>query len=296
MDMDRILYRVRDEAMRFYGSRLISLAVYGSVARGTATEESDIDLLVIASPLPDGRIPRIREFDAVEKALEPDLEKASAAGFPAILSPIFKTPQEANRLGSIFLDMTLERVILYDRDEYLKALLDDLARRLAEKRAVRRKQGDFTYWILVPALNPGENWQRSTGQELSRKFLYKSRRRVKALHTLMTEEDWSDVVREAQEIVELCAKGMLRAIGIDPPRQHDVAPLLVANAERLPEAVREALPGLAEASKALRKEREFAFYGDDDFLPVEEYGADQARWAFGAAAEAVRLAEAVIRV
>ncbi len=61
-----------------------------------------------------------------------------------------------------------------------------------------------------------------TGESLSRNYLIKARNRLKALEVLFAEEDWSDVVREAQEIVELCLKGMLRAIGIDPPRQHDV--------------------------------------------------------------------------
>ena len=36
----------------------------------------------------------------------------------------------------------------------------------------------------------------------------------------------SDVVREAQEIVELALKGLLRQVGIEPPRWHDVGELL----------------------------------------------------------------------
>jgi HEPN domain-containing protein len=40
------------------------------------------------------------------------------------------------------------------------------------------------------------------------------------------EDDYSDVVREAQEIVELALKGMLRQIGIEPPKWHDVGQLI----------------------------------------------------------------------
>ncbi|MDH7599869.1 MAG: nucleotidyltransferase domain-containing protein [Sedimentisphaerales bacterium] len=36
----------------FYGQRLVSLCVFGSVARGTMHDSSDIDLLIVADPLP----------------------------------------------------------------------------------------------------------------------------------------------------------------------------------------------------------------------------------------------------
>lgn len=38
-----------------YGNRLISLAVFGSVGRGTARPDSDIDLLIIVEQLPARR-------------------------------------------------------------------------------------------------------------------------------------------------------------------------------------------------------------------------------------------------
>lgn len=40
----------------FYGDRLVSLAVFGSTARGTMRPDSDIDLLLVVDPLPDGRL------------------------------------------------------------------------------------------------------------------------------------------------------------------------------------------------------------------------------------------------
>ncbi len=43
---------------------------------------------------------------------------------------------------------------------------------------------------------------------------------------------YSDVVREAQELVELALKGMLRAVGIDPPKVHEVGGALLSNRDR----------------------------------------------------------------
>jgi hypothetical protein len=83
-------------------------------------------------------------------------------------------------------------------------------------------------------------------------------------------------VREAQEIVELALKGMLRRVGIDPPKWHDVGFIFLEYAELFPAAVVPFLPELNRISKWLRRERELAFFGDIDFIPSEEYTRDHA--------------------
>ncbi|MDQ6733631.1 MAG: HEPN domain-containing protein, partial [Nitrospirota bacterium] len=60
-----------------------------------------------------------------------------------------------------------------------------------------------------------------------RSYLRKASDRLDILDLLLRKEAYSDVVREAQEIVELALKGMLRAIGIEPPKLHDVGGLLL---------------------------------------------------------------------
>ncbi len=66
-----------------------------------------------------------------------------------------------------------------------------------------------------------------TSYNLGRSYLSKATKRLKILPVLLQEEAFSDVVREAQEIVELALKGALRLIGIEPPKIHDVGPLLL---------------------------------------------------------------------
>jgi HEPN domain-containing protein len=110
-----------------------------------------------------------------------------------------------------------------------------------------------------------------TSTTLARAYFEKARKRLRALATLFEDEAYSDVIREAQELVELALKGMLRFVGIEPPKQHDVGALLVQHRDRLPEGVAAAVDRLAAMSHRLRKEREFAFYGDEDFIPTEEY-------------------------
>jgi len=56
-----------------------------------------------------------------------------------------------------------------------------------------------------------------TNRSLALSYLEKASKRAKILALLRREKAYSDVVREAQEIVELSLKGMLRQVGIEPP-------------------------------------------------------------------------------
>lgn len=110
-----------------------------------------------------------------------------------------------------------------------------------------------------------------TKSELARAYLEKASKRQRVLEVLVEEAAWSDVVREAQELVELALKAMLREVGIDPPKWHDVGPILLQQARLFPNETRFHLSELARISKWLRKEREFSFNGDIDFIPTEQY-------------------------
>jgi HEPN domain-containing protein len=122
-----------------------------------------------------------------------------------------------------------------------------------------------------------------TTNELASGYHRKCGDRLAALEVLRARAAFSDVVRESQEVVELALKGMLRWAGIDPPKIHDVGDLLLQFAERFEGVSRHELTALAEASKELRKEREFSFHGDIDFIPTDEYDADDADTALGQA-------------
>lgn len=119
-----------------------------------------------------------------------------------------------------------------------------------------------------------------TTNQLAAGYHRKCRDRLAALEVLVQRQAHSDVVRESQEVVELALKGMLRAVGIDPPKWHDVGELLLEHSGRLAPIPREDLATLADASRLLRKEREFSFYGDVDFIPTERYDDADAATAF----------------
>lgn len=130
---------------------------------------------------------------------------------------------------------------------------------------------------------------------LAESYLLKATKRLKILHVLFGDEAYSDVIREAQELVELALKGILRQIGVEPPKQHDVGYLILEFHDRLPQEVAREAKRIAGISKWLRKEREFSFYGDVDFIPTEEYTPEDAERAIRDAELVVQMARKVIR-
>lgn len=108
-------------------------------------------------------------------------------------------------------------------------------------------------------------------RDLAADHLRRAEARLRALDVLFECRSWADVVRESQEVVELTLKGLLRASGVEPPRIHDVADVLLAERDRLPKDLVPHVERLAGISRALRRDRELAFYGAEDLTPSSFY-------------------------
>lgn len=125
-------------------------------------------------------------------------------------------------------------------------------------------------------------------QDLAKDYIRRAAGRLRALDVLYDDGLWADVVREAQEIVELALKAALRAHGVDPPRLHDVSDVLLAERARLPAPLTAELDALVRISRELRRDRELAFYGAEDLTPSGFYSRDDATKARDGARQTVR--------
>src|SRR5258706_632532 len=125
---------------------------------------------------------------------------------------------------------------------------------------------------------------------LAADYLRRAAVRLRAVDVLFEGASWADVVRESQEVVELALKGLLRQYGVDAPRIHDVSAVLLAEITRLPPSLHPEVPRLAALSRALRRDRELAFYGAEDLTPSTFYSKDDASRALEGARTVVRLA------
>lgn len=134
------------------GDRLVSVVLYGSVARGTARPDSDIDVLVVAEGLEgvpaERRAPLLAAWQATRIAHD----------LPAVeWSLVTKTPEEARHASPLYLDMVEDGVLLLDRNRFFAEVLERLRGRMKElgSRRVFLEDGSW-YWDLKPDFRWGE--------------------------------------------------------------------------------------------------------------------------------------------
>lgn len=150
------LYRILEACQKIYGEDLITLAVFGSVARGTPNPESDIDLLIVAKNLPSGRLKRMQQFNKVEGILDSCLESLRKNGINTTLSPIIKTPEEVAAGSLLFLDMTEDVLILYDKEKFFTNFLQEFSMKLKRLGARKIVTGERWHWVLKSDYTEGE--------------------------------------------------------------------------------------------------------------------------------------------
>ncbi len=134
-----------------------------------------------------------------------------------------------------------------------------------------------------------------TAESLARSLIQQARQRLRILALAEAEGTWHIVVREAQECVELALKGLLRVVGVEPPKLHNIGGFLIKHRQRIsPQRLQLDIDRLAQISDQLQKERERSFYGDVDFIPQEHYSREQAEAAIADATYCVEQAEAAL--
>lgn len=135
----------------FFGKNLVSIILFGSIARGDFSENSDIDILVVAKDFPKSFSKRIDLFiPIVEKA------RRKAPNYPFIqVYPL--TVNEALKNRPIYLDLITDAIILYDEGNFMMNILNKLFKELKELGAKKIYLEDGSWiWILKPNIKIGE--------------------------------------------------------------------------------------------------------------------------------------------
>ncbi len=128
-----------------------------------------------------------------------------------------------------------------------------------------------------------------TNLRLAEAFLERARARLEALGSLRAEADFSDVIREARDIVELCFRGMLRVVGIAVPRWVDIGDAIRDGITKLPADVAMHRDRIMEIHSDLKMERRTAppddpsAYSDKLFVADADRACAEADWVLGLA-------------
>jgi hypothetical protein len=138
------------------GVKILSIAIFGSIARSNGRSESDIDLIIVY---------RGRRKDIEKKVIKVilklretreyrDLEES---GFYPEISPIFISQEELEKHPWILLDVVDHGIILIDSDNQLRNELTRMAEKMAKLGSKKIKLPDGSwYWNLKPDLRVGE--------------------------------------------------------------------------------------------------------------------------------------------
>jgi predicted nucleotidyltransferase len=135
---------------------LVSIILYGSVARGDYRPDSDIDLLIVCERLPQSQLERRRQMTELVSKLDNEVAALWDKGYYHHFSTLIKTREEAYNVSPIYLDLVEDAVILYDKDDFFHIILSDLGDRLQELGARRIYVGKKWYWDICPESKFGE--------------------------------------------------------------------------------------------------------------------------------------------
>ena len=131
----------------YLGDRLISIILFGSHARRDEKDTSDYDLFIIAEEFP------LRPFHRllfIRKPLQDQFEER--------ICIIAKTREEVlNNFPSLFLDLGLDGVILFDREEFFKHLQIRIKEIIHQAGLQRKKSNGELYWTWKNP--PQKGWE-----------------------------------------------------------------------------------------------------------------------------------------
>ncbi len=125
--------------------------------------------------------------------------------------------------------------------------------------------------------------------ELVSDYISRSSIRLGWIDALYFHESYADVVLESCEVIELCFRALLMRYGINDFDIHDVSSIIEENRASLKSLTDTEVVEISKISRHLRRDRELAFYGNEDLTPSEFYRKEDAELAKSQAIDVVRI-------
>lgn len=158
--LDEVLFGLARQYARcaeaLLGDELVSVVLFGSVARRQCRSTSDIDLIVILRDAPKTSRGRRAILAPVRAELDPALENLWRDGLFTDFTEVILSMDEARKTHRLFLEVIEDGVILYDRNGFFAGVLERLRGALRRMGAQRKTFGNLRYWDLKPDFKPGD--------------------------------------------------------------------------------------------------------------------------------------------
>jgi hypothetical protein len=124
-------------AVGLVGESLVGVVAFGSWARQEMAEESDVDLLIIVDPRQE-----------IDRGLYRSWDESPLFWNGHRLEPHFvHLPEAGSRLSGLWAEVSVDGVVLFDRDLSVSQRLVEFRREIASGRIHRRHSHGQPYWV-----------------------------------------------------------------------------------------------------------------------------------------------------
>ena len=267
------------------GFTITGAIVFGSVARGVQSKDSDADLLAVAESLHPKRNRRGGQIAQIKSM------------FPKIpLDVLLLTQEEVvsnfRNHNPLFLDIAEDGIIILDKDDFLKDLISE-AKTYIRTRGIKRF-GDG--WVFPVKKGVAVPLSRVTNRDFAESMGLDARRDYEIGLTLTKGGYFDKAVYHFQQSVEKAVKAVLISQGVFQ-KTHFVGSILegMINEMDASEASKERLKELARISINMEPEVSLSRYPgiikDALWIPYKEYSREDAEEAMDKANIALKVAE-----
>ena len=267
------------------GFTITGAIVFGSVARGVQSKDSDADLLAVAESLHPKRNRRGGQIAQIKSM------------FPKIpLDVLLLTQEEVvsnfRNHNPLFLDIAEDGIIILDKDDFLKDLISE-AKTYIRTRGIKRF-GDG--WVFPVKKGVAVPLSRVTNRDFAESMSLDARRDYEIGLTLTKAGYFDKAVYHFQQSVEKAVKAVLISQGVFQ-KTHFVGSILegMINEMDASEASKERLKELARISINMEPEVSLSRYPgiikDALWIPYKEYSREDAEEAMDKANIELKVAE-----
>ena len=244
---------------------IIAVAVFGSRVKENYTEDSDLDLLVVASGIARKRHRRGEEIALLKKQLSP-------LPMDVLLLTKEETISNFKNHNPLFLDIATEGIIVIDTDEFLANVIKETRNYLKKSKIKKIADG----WVFPVKAGTPTFLSKVSNKDFSHAMLQDGERDLAIGKKLKEEAFFDKSVYHFQQAVEKFIKAILIAVGVFK-KTHFVGEELraIINKGAIPEDWKDQLSDAAEISEGIEPEVTLSRYPgisqDALWLPSEEY-------------------------
>ena len=144
----KLIVRFIELLLTQLGDRIVSIALFGSIARGDFKRTSDVDVLIIMRDLPRSRMKRYKLIVSILNELEEIRDKLCSIGIYTGISPVILDVNEAKYFRPLYLDLVEDCIILYDEDNFLSKILNKVYEYITKFEGKRIWMGKRWIWFF----------------------------------------------------------------------------------------------------------------------------------------------------